>query len=270
MQTVYFPRHKRQLTGTACGKANCNMAAAAMYADRWSLGLIDRTSDELRTLSGTSSRCLNAIKSDDGTTLGEAATALGRIGVPLATSRGWYDPVKWLSLIRGGGYGIVHGDYEFVPNWLSGDNEFDGIHSIACLAHHTDVTFIDGSKGPGYLIGDGLDDGRADYPSGERAPHGLVWWPEGIFNRYAGAYGWRIAAPPGLRFLRARDDYAYVRSTPSRVNAPLGRLTTQTLAHAGTVIGSAVAEDRRWYRVWWAAMGVIAYCHASVVREVPG
>jgi hypothetical protein len=222
----------------------------------------------MRILSGTAAECLDSNRANDGTTQGDRNTALGKIGVPVEAKNNVFTIDSFIRYIESGGYAIVSGDYEYVPDWLSGDNEFDGSHAVFVCDYKVQVSFPNGGSCPGFLVGDGLNDGRVDYPSGERAPKGMVWWPDYIMDAYARARAWTTEVPPRLRKLGARGDYANVRPTPSTANAPLGKLTGERLAHAGTVIGSSVGGDRRWYRVWWPTLGVIAYCHASVVKEI--
>lgn len=262
----YRPGFEKQLTGTPCGPANCNMAAAAVFADRQTLGLVQKTPDQMRTLSGTAGECTDNIPGNDGTNMANAATALSRVGITLVIRDDIDMPDVWAALdIRKGA--IAHGDYDRVPIGLRGDREFLGFHSVYLNEHDRANRRI--------LVYDGLDDGRADRPTGRRAPVGPIWWPDSVVAAYMAAFpgGPLTAGFTTLQYVAPSVPVANVRSGPSRARAVISRAVRRERdrhEYGGIVTGERIAGDARWFRVWVSELNPprIGYMHASVARPV--
>lgn len=246
--TGYRPKRKDQLTGSPLGPDNCNMSAAAVYADDQTLGAIDKTADQMRVLSGDTS---------GGTTMAGAATALARVGLHLDIVHDGSIGALNESLRHGGA--IVHGDYDQVPVSLRGDEEFLGLHSVFALgATDTDV-----------VVYDGLDDGRHDQPTGHVAPVAPILWPRTVFDRYAEKF------PNGLtygliepRTVIVMVALANVRSGPHLTASVLERVRLhQAITYGTIVVGDAINHDARWFRVFLPRLQRIGFIHASVVRR---
>lgn len=240
----YQPKFKPQLTGTPLGPDNCNMAAAAVFADYQTLGAIDETADQMRAFSGDTV---------GGTNITDAATALAHVGLHLNIVRNGAISVLNDALLTLGA--IVHGDYDQVPNALKGDVAFEGLHSIfACYRGLNDT-----------LVYDSLDDGRA-----ASVPKGPILWPNSVLDAYASkfpggiTYGlttlWRVHVIVGA---------ANIRPTPSTAMDPIDTLPRNAIVPYGKiVIGQSVAGDARWFRVWDSRKNRLGYMHASVVHTL--
>lgn len=255
---LYDPRFKKQLTGTKLARFNCNMAASAVAADRYSLGAINVSADTMRARSGDT---------EGGTTIEAAATALSSFGITLNV----YDATDgatlgnmWDFIDRGHGV-IVHGDYDRIPVSLRGDKEFEGLHSVYVQEHDENDKRI--------KVWDSVDDGRIDQPSGTRAPKGPLWWPTSVLDAYAAAFPTRAIVFGDLprRMLVARVAVANVRSGPGRSYPVIDQLRDgQRLERGHVKVGERIGGDARWFRVWSTRKGVVGYMHASVVRTLGG
>ena len=107
------PGSKKQLTGSALGPFNCNMASAAMMADRDTLGAIDVTPDAMRKASGDTS---------GGTSQGGANTALAKYGINVHSYDGHdgYTMAKFVADLKAGCGIMAAGDYDQLPYALLG------------------------------------------------------------------------------------------------------------------------------------------------------
>jgi len=265
-RTWYLPPFEKQLTGTACEHANCNMAAAAMAAQQVSLGAINTGPDELRRLSGTAWECVDDDKTNDGTNLEDAATALARKGVTLTT----FDATDGkrfsdlLAYLKKGRFAVVHGDYDQVPAALRGDKAFFGTHSVYYQEYRASVPLYNGTKGAAVRVGDSLNDGRR-----AGVPNGYVWWPAAVAQHYVEKF-------PGtgltfgiidLRTLKARVPVANIRAKAATSAPIIGKLkpADKALVWGAVQIGEAVGANRRWYRVWVPSLAKIGFMHSSVV-----
>jgi len=257
-QAVYRPRFRKQLTGSPLGNSNCGPASAATLADRWSLGAINKTPDQMRVLTGDV---------QGGTTIRQLATALAKVGVPLTIFDydDGMDKDRFRSLVRSGVGAIANIDYSPLPECLEADKSFEDLHSVYVNEWAANVNLCTGGSGPGFLTWDPLADGRR-----AGIPKGPNWWPESVLfaalEQFPGR-GWTIGTWT-KRTLRKRasvSSWVWIRPKATRASTPIGRLTTQVLQHGGTVIGESVGGDKRWYRVWVPGKGVVGYCHASVV-----
>jgi hypothetical protein len=263
----YLPQFEKQLTGSACGPYNCNMSASAMAAQQVSLGAINTSPDELRKLSGTAWECTDNSHLNDGTNIKDAATALARKGVHLTIfdSTDGQDFNDVIAALKGGRFAVVHGDYDQVPTKLRGDKDFLGLHSVFFQEYVASVTLYNGTKGPAIRVGDGLNDGRR-----AGIPNGYVWWPVGVAKNYAVKFpgGGLTFGVIDRRRLEARVN-ANVRTKPSLSGAIIRTAPRGTDFTWGAVqIGQSVGGDRRWYRVWDSARGVVGFMHASVIRGI--
>lgn len=264
-QPYYRPRFQKQLTGTVCGHANCNMAAASRYAARETLGRVDPTSDAMRTLSGTAGECVDADKTNDGTTMADAATALAAIGIHTEIERD-LNVSDVFNMLDAGHAAIAHIDYEVVPAPLySGDREFRGLHSVYFNEHDRTNART--------LCYDALDDARPDMPTGKIAPQGPLWWPDWLVTRALQSYpGPAVMAmfTTRRRLRTARGvPTARIRQKPTTASPIIGRLysTSPTLDHGGSEPGQRINGDARWFRVWVPKLARIGYMHASVVHS---
>jgi Bacterial SH3 domain len=263
----YLANYEKQLTGSACGPYNCNMAASAMLAQQVSLGAINTAPDELRKLSGTAWECTDNNKLNDGTNIKDAATALARKGVHLTI----YDSTDGrtftmlTSALKEGRFAVVHGDYDQVPRQLRGDKDFLGLHSVFFHEYAAQVALYNGTRGPGIRVGDGLNDGRR-----AGIPNGYVWWPLKVAENYAVKFpgGGLTYGLMDRRRLEARVN-ANVRTKPALSGKIIRTAPKGTDFTWGAVqIGQAVGGDRRWYRVWDTSKGVVGFMHASVIRGI--
>jgi hypothetical protein len=257
-QAVYRPRFRKQLTGSPLGHANCGPASAADLADRWSLGAINKTADQMRVLTGDV---------EGGTTVRQLATALAKVGVPLTIFDydDGMDRDRFRSLIRSGVGAITNIDYSPLPEALEADKNFEDLHSTYTNEWSAKASLYTGGTGPGFLVYDPLADGRR-----AGIPKGPNWWPESVLFAALEAFpggGWTVGTWT-KRTVRKRasvSSWVWIRPRPTRAAAPIGKLTTQVLQHGGYEIGESVGGDKRWYRVWIPSTSRIAYVHASVV-----
>lgn len=248
-QTYYRPRPKKQLTGSALGSKNCNMSAAAVLADRDTLGVVDVTADAMRKASGDTV---------GGTGQDGAVTALSKYGITVDAfdyldGKGWVDVVAFL---KSGREISASGVYGEVPLALRGDKDFTGTHQV----YFNEIRASDGAL----LAFDGLDDGRR--PGIPKAP---IWWPAAVARDF-------MAALPGAGFTflvgrkrraTAKVAVANVRASASTSSATIAQLTRgQSLARGSkAVIGGAVGTNRVWYPVWVPGKAIVGYMHSSVV-----
>ena len=244
MVRLYSPHAKPQLTGTPLGHVNCNMAAAAVTADRATLGAVNVSADAMRTASGDKL---------GGTTLQGAATALAAYGVHLnihpPQDRETLDDL-WDHITNGNGV-ILDGDYDVVPNNLSGQPAFDGTHAVYLqyAGMHT-------------MVWDSLADGRRP-----GIPQSPIVWPRHIIDRFANKY-------PGLgisygvitrHFLRADARTTNIRAKATRNSPIIGTFMRGAELERGRVkLGESIGGDRRWYRVWSPDANAVGFVHASV------
>lgn len=261
----YRPPFDGQFTGTLCGKANCNMCAAGRFANRQTLGAVNMTGDQMRTLSGTAWKCGDADKTNDGTNLVDASVALKKVGVPIVIR----DDISWPEVINGLSFVpfICHGDYDRVPLGLRGDREFLGFHSV--MFNERDVI-----GGRGILVYDSMDDGRADRPTGIRAPQGPIWWPESVAKAYAEAFpGPNITGAFGrLRVVQPVVPVANIRSGPSRARSVIARAIRSQRDRnewGALVHGERIGRNDVWYRVWVPELRRVGFMHDSVVDQLP-
>ena len=273
----YEPRAVKQLTGSRCAPKNCQSAVMAMVIDRMTLGLVQKTADEIRYLTGTADRCLDADRSNDAITQGEALIAATKLGVyPTAYDSGDKITNERMKAIVQGGTGVsLAGSYAVVPIGLRGDRESGSIaHRIYVNEWQASVAIparyeFPGFTGPAYRVFDPLADGRIDQPSGKRAPLAPVWWPEPIVHafaeaRFSGAANVNLVAAD-RSFATVKVTLANVRSGPTTAAAKLGTLPrgAQLEAAAKPDIGLAVSGDPRWWRVWYGSR--VAWMHSSVI-----
>lgn len=253
MEAVYVPRHDTQYEPrTKCSPFDCNMAAAADALRFWSLGLRDKNHHELRALQpGGTAECSDATKTNDGTTISEAAHVLVEMGAKVAV----YDTADgqvWSDVQRALDRGemlVVHGDYGSVPVALRGpiDRTFTGLHSVVYQRR------LIRNGVPSIRVGDGLSDG-------------WLYWPETVAKKYM------VDFPgTGLQFIRviprkaaSKSGLANVRVSPTRSSAVLTRISTTSRLHmGGAVPGESIGGNRSWYKVYAGTKG-IGYVHSSV------
>lgn len=231
------------------------MAAAAVQADRMTLGVVQVSHTRMRILSGTSGDCVDANPDNDGTDFPDALRALAALGLYPRPEAGTVDVLelrRWA--LRGVQVSIVYG---VVPVALRGDPNFTGRHRVFLNAWRRQ----DGA----YLVYDSLADARR-----AGIPQAPQWWPGHVVEDAAEAYqagtgnSWAIV--PQRRRARARGDYANVRETPDRTKVPMYRIVPPVKLEAGakSVDGEAVAGSTRWWPVHVPGAGV-GYVHDSVV-----
>lgn len=263
----YLANFEKQLTGSACGPYNCNMAAAAMAVQQVTMGATDTTPDALRKLSGTAGECTDRIKGNEGTTIQNAATAMAKVGVHLSVfdsgdNQGFDDVVEYL---KKGRFAIAHGDYDQIPVQLRGDKDFAGFHSVFFHEYRGAVNLFNGTRGPAVRVGDGLNDGRR---SG--IPSGYVWWPAAVARNYMAKFpgGGFTFGLIDLRTLRSRVATANVRDRATRQSSVIATLKSgaPSLVWGAAMLGETIGGDRRWFRVWVPQLARHGYMHASVVR----
>jgi len=282
----YEPLFRKQLTGTPCGHANCNMAAAAHLADRATLGLIRKTPDQMRTLSGTAANCLDANQLNDGTSQADALRALAKCGlVPTQYDRtDGFDASEFRAAIQSGRGAIVAGDYDRVPVGLRGDREFLNFHGIFANEWRASVVIppryeFKGYTGPAYRTWDSLNDGRIDNPSRKVAPKGPIWWPAPVMHAFAEAMATgsgnflAIVADLGSATVRVSTGKANVRDVAALTGAIIAtrfsgaKLEASPLPDIG---GAAGSGDTRWFRVWLPELARVGFMHASVITVTGG
>lgn len=268
MQRYYRPGLREQLQEEddngkpcVCRRSNCNMCAAATYLDRVTLGGRMETGCEMRHFSGTFRECTDNNPSNDGTTMEDAAEALSHFGRDLEVVKDGRMSDVFGILERSGV--ILHGDYGTLPPHLSGDREFDGLHSVFVNEHDRERERS--------LVYDSLDDGRADLPTGRKAPQGPVWWPDDVLIHYARAFPQSIVYgyEPHPTRIRVNVDRANVRERPHRNADVIVRLDRDDTRDRGSIkTGERIGGDARWWRVWLPGHEKVGYIHASVVRLV--
>lgn len=253
-QAFYRPRPKKQLTGSILGPKNCNMSAAAVLADRDTLGEVNVTSDAMRKASGDTS---------GGTDQNGAHTALAKYGVVVDLYDAWdgrtFDNI--VTALRYGQGVSASGVYGVLPYALKGDKDFDGTHQV----FFNETRTSDGA----ILVYDGLDDGRrAGIP---KAP---IWWPRSEARQFCEAY-----PGSGLTYMATRRrrvtpkvDVANIRSGPGSQYEGIGTLKRGAYLARGShaVIGTAPhnSTNRVWYKVWVPSLSRTGYMHSSVVSLV--
>jgi hypothetical protein len=250
-QAFYRPAFKKQLTGTALGGKNCNMAAAAMLTDRDTLGLLSPTSDAMRKASGDTS---------GGTDQDGAITALAKYGIVVdhydsTDGKTYADIVAWL---RSGRAVSASGLYKVLPYALKGDKDFDGTHQVLFNEWRSDGAL---------LTYDPLDDGRY---SG--IPKGPIWWPGSEAKQFVEGYPgpWVTCIVARRRRVTPKVDVANVRSGPSMEKGVIAQLRRGAYLARGSRsrIGGAVGTNRVWWPVWVPSIAKIGYMHSSVVSLV--
>lgn len=254
---VYTPRFKKQLTGTKCAGANCNMASAAMLADRMTLGVINVTPDYMRLLSETSYRCTDGISGNDGTSQADALRALGKLGLfPKAYSN--YDVVKLReSFARGM---ILSINYSAVPYALKGDKNFNGRHAIYMNKYNDTKRLVQ--------RGDPLCDHRRS-----EIPKDFSWVDAAVYEKAAEAYydgaGNIYCIVNVTKYATPKTDWCNVRPSPSRSGSPIYKLTkasgVKLEAGQKVVTGESIGGNNKWWKVWVNTLNRAGYIHDSVV-----
>lgn len=247
-QPFYRPRFKKQLTGSTLGPYNCNMASAAMLADRDTLGQLNVTSDAMRKASGDTS---------GGTSQQAAVTALAKYGITVDSYDAWdnFDIADMDAALRAGKAIGVAGDYDQLPLSLKGDKDFFGDHRVVI-----NEILSNGN----YLVFDPIADGRRT-----GIPKSPLQWPRDVMRRYVldmvGPDVWAIV-------LRRRRAKAKVATANIRAGAGTAYPIIGTLSGTGTLargskptIGDPVGANRVWYRVWDPRVARVGYMHSSVI-----
>jgi hypothetical protein len=251
----YRTPFKKQITGSALGPSNCNMAAAAMLANQATLGFKNPSPDGLRTLSGDTV---------GGTTIQQAASVLLKVGVKteMYSSGDGFMFADLVGNLKKGRFAIVHGDYDQVPYRLDGSPGFNGLHSE--FWHR--VT----PDGSGIIVGDPLNDGRR-----AGIPNGFVTYPMSVARNYVQKFDAQIpgvglhVALMDLQRVRSRGGAVNIRASATRASTILGTFSgTSTLVWGWAVNGESIGGNSVWYRVWYPAKSRIAYVHSSVVVRV--
>lgn len=258
MEANYVPRHDTQYEpATACSKYDCNMAAAADALRWWSLGLTNRSHQDMRALqAGGIAECTDVSHLNDGTDIADALHVLVEHFGVTATAYDYTDGQTWESVLAAldrGEFVISHGVYGAVPPALRGplSRTFTGRHSVAFQRR----IVADGV--PSVRVGDGLSDA-------------WMYWPEAIARQYM------LSFPgEGFTFLRvtrrnvaSKGGLANVRAQPTTTSPILRRISTASRLHCGgSVIGQSIGGNRAWYRVYAGKLG-IGYVHTSVGRMV--
>lgn len=262
MSSAYYrPRQRYQLTGSSLQSSNCGPASAADLADRYSLGAIDLTPDEMRKLTGDRV---------GGTTIRQLAEALEKVHVPLVVFdyRDGMDADRFRALVKSGVGAIANMDYSKVPEKLEADKDFEELHSMYADRWRADAPLFDGTRGPGYLVFDPLADGRRP-----GIPLGPDWWPERALHRCLADFpgpGWTVGTwqKRTLRKRRWLDAELLVRARATRESEVVGRLGSQTVQHGGVELGEPIADDPRWWRIWLARANRVGYVHDSDVLVI--
>jgi hypothetical protein len=283
---AYAPTFRKQLTGTACGSDNCQMAAIAHLADKMTLGQIRKTADQMRTLSGTAGRCVDGIRGNDGTNRADAMRVLSGLHLyPTAFDRTdhWTAAAMRSNAYRGI---VVGGAYDKVPLGLKGDREYNGIHGVYVNDFNPSVVIaprqeFGGFTGPAYHVWDSLNDGRHDSPSGKLAPTGPIWWPAPVLEAFAEAEDRNattpktgnysvIIAPRTSATVRPDVPTANIRAAATRASAVIESALAGAVLVASVLPdhGELIGIDDRWWRVWAPVAGRVGFMHSSVVTIV--
>ena len=256
----YRAGFEKQGTGSALGWKNCGAASGAMLADQATLGLKNPTPDAFRKLTGDYSGGLFI------GTVGHVLEAHYGVGVTVYDASDGYTFEALVADLKRGRFAVVNGDYDVVPDSLSGQPSFNGLH--AEFWHQWTTT--------GIVVGDPLCDGRM-LSTGHRAPKGYVKYPLSVAREYVNKYDREVpgtgihAAVMDLKLLKARpvSPATNIRSAPTRTSSVIGAFGgTSTIVWGGTVVGEKIGNNGIWYRVWCRSASEIGYCHSSVVVRI--
>lgn len=255
MAKFYRAEFEKQGTGSTLAWKNCSAASGAMLADQASLKLKDPEPDAFRRATGDFSGGL--MISQVGDTLEQDYG----IGNTVYDASDGYTFDLLVADLKRGKFAVVNGDYDVVPDRLSGDKNFTGLHGE--FWHRVTTT--------GIIVGDPLCDGRRP-----GIPNGYVEYPFPVAREYVNKFDRQVpgngihACVMDLKRIKARANITTnVRKAASRSSAILGRISgTTTLVWGGTVQGESVAGNRTWYKVWFPKTSSFGYCHSSVVIRV--
>jgi hypothetical protein len=119
---VYIPRFQYQLVSSDPGGGwNCGAYSMAMAIDKATGGAVQVTGHTIRHLTGE--------RWNTGLSLPEIIVAANKLRVPVTDRSG----ERWnglLAALRQGRGVILQGDYDVIPDYLSGQPSFDGRHAI--------------------------------------------------------------------------------------------------------------------------------------------
>jgi hypothetical protein len=254
MTQYYRATFKKQGTGSLLGWKNCGAASGAMLVDQFTLGAVSPTPDAFRKRTGDFSGGLMVAQ------IGNAAESYGaRVTVYDASDGYTYE--RLVADLQVGKFAVATGDYDVVPNYLAGDKTFAGLHSEFW---HVPTT-------GGIVVGDPLNDGRR-----VGIPKGYVTYPFNVAREYVNKLDRQVpgngihAVVMDRQRVRARTGItANVRLGPSTASTVVGRIRgTTALVWGTTVLGSSVAGNRLWYRLWWPTTSRIAFVHSSVATRI--
>jgi hypothetical protein len=262
VQTLYRPARDDQLKTTLATRSeNCGPCATRVALRRASLGLLNPTIEAIRRAAGNTASQF---------TIYDVREALNAFGIPVAGTYGRSDNFEIPALrawLAAGNYAAALGDYDEVPDRLSGDPRFDQNH-LTFFNESSPV--IAGVQYDGVLVYDSLDDGRRT-----SIPKGPIVWPWAVVERYLHGLSDRFDEDVTVclvkrRLLGRKFDGVPVRPTPDDTGAPIGLWVRGPVEYGALVRGGTLDDppDPNWYRIWWPPKGVVAFVSAAHARIV--
>ena len=260
-QTFYRPARDDQLkTSLATRSRNCGPCATRVALRRWSLGRVNPTIEAIRKAAN------NTLRQFDIYDVREALTYFGVSVAGTYTRNDHFSTADLKAWLVKGNYATALGDYDEVPNNLSGDPSFDDNH-LTFINEANPV--ISGTTYDGPLMYDSLDDGRR-----AGIPKGPIVWPWYILDRYLHD----LSDRPDLditvclikrRLLNRKFDGVPIRPTPDDTGTPIGSWTRGSVEYGPLVRGGTLDSppDPNWYPVWWpvkAQIGFVSAAHVTV------
>lgn len=251
VQVYYRPARDDQLKSPIATRTfNCGPCATRVLIRRWSLGSLNPTIPGIRTGAQNPSSWFTAY---------DVAEALRYFGIPVHAVYDRFDSFTLDALatwLKAANYAVALGDYEKVPNSLSGDPNFNGNHFV----------MLNEWAPTGPLVYDPIADGRR-----AGIPTSPLTWPWVILRDYtqnlSNKYDPDITVVlVKRRTVKRRLDVVPVYATPDPAQ-PIGQWKTGPLEYGALVRGVNLGDppDPRWYRIWWPYTSRIAFVSAAHV-----
>lgn len=252
-QLFYRPARDDQLKTSYKTRAfNCGACATRVLIRRYSLGSLNPTIEGIRKGAGNPSSWFTAY---------DVAEALRYFGVTVHAiydRRDAYKLDSFANWLKAGNYGVALGDYEKVPNSLSGDPRFDGNHFV----------MLNQWQLPGPLLYDPVADGRRT-----GIPTSPVTWPWAVLRDYLHNLSDKFDTDITVILVRRRTvarkvPVVKVYAAPDPATA-FADWKTGPLEYGALVRGLAISDppNPNWYRVWWpytARIGFVSQAHVTV------
>ncbi len=216
---LYLPSHRRQLGwNTPLDHSNCNPTSTGMLIDWETLGAYKPTPPEVRA---------EMPDQDAGTNMFDSIAAAAKWNVKIIRRVTDFDTV--LQSLENGRANIIFGDYQEIPDALSGQPSFDGNHSMIFFFYDVEMDEIFG--------GDPLLSRRR-------------WYPASVIRRYAAGWAGHGKIESGVaekRFIKAAEGKTFL---------PIYRWPNKDARVVATLpvterIRFGIETEGGWYTVWY-------------------